>query len=171
MLFENTKQTPMCGGAMSLSLAPRGLVWRSTYYLHLTETSPLGKTTFLYYYLALQLMEEKRVFVFTEDKLFLFLKKNTIYYTSSVNGINFYQPFFDQSLDVPCLLDMDIESTQTQPKNLLTSKQFIVQATSPNPANIEWTKQKFAYITFVLNPPREDEIVEASVFYSLFLHP
>jgi len=48
----------------------------STYYLHLTV--PLGKTTFLHYYLALQLAQKKTTMFYSRYTLYLFAGKNTI---------------------------------------------------------------------------------------------
>ena len=69
---------------------------------------------------------------------------------------------------MPCLLDID--TTHTVPASLTDSNLFILQAASPDPVNTKWTKQRTGTVTFVLNPPDEDEIIKASVFYSLFLH-
>jgi hypothetical protein len=110
------------------------------------------------------------VFFYTAGWLYLFLK-NTVYYTSSVAKIDFCQSLLDQYSGVPCLLDMDLNSGQGLPVNLLMSKLFFLQATPPDSANTAWTKQTIFPITFVLNPPGEDEIMNVSVFYSVFLHP
>jgi len=72
-------------------------------------------------------------------------------------------------LDVPCLLDLDYNTPL--PYKLFEFDLFFLQATSPNPKNIEWIKQRSIVVKFVLNPPSEEEIVQVSVFYSLFLHP
>jgi hypothetical protein len=104
------------------------------------------------------------VLFYSDGVLYLFDKK-TIYFTSPVAMIG-----YEQYRDVPCLLDMDLTGNQAIPSRLINSGLFLLQATSPNPKNTEWTKQRDA-VTFVLNPPGEHEIINVSVFCSLYLHP
>jgi len=66
---------------------------------------------------------------------------------------------------------LDLDFNHSPPSRLLDYNLFFLQATSPSPQNTEWAKERFETITFVLNPPGEEEVKEASVFYSLFLHP
>ena len=101
---------------------------------------------------------------YSQDRLYFFLENDTILFTSPDNIE------YQQYLDIPCLLDMDLRTTIVQPLQLIMSGVFLLQATSPNPKNTRWTKQRMGAVTFVLNPPNEEEIIKASVYYYLFLH-
>jgi len=59
----------------------------------------------------------------------------------------------------------------SQPRQSLVrfSQTHILQVASPNPTNVKWTKQRADVTEFVFNPPSKREIVQACVFYSLFL--
>jgi len=100
----------------------------------------------------------------SHGSLYLFDNRNTIYYTTSIAEIG-----FNEYLDVPCLLDMDDDHRHLLP--LLHSHLSLLQAASSTPVNTAWTKRRLETITFVLNPPSEEEIIHASVFYPLFLRP
>jgi len=47
---------------------------------------------------------------------------------------------------------------------------FIIQAASPDPRHKKWTKNRPGIREFVLNPPEEDEIIQASGLFSFFYH-
>jgi len=68
---------------------------RSPYYLHLT--APLGKTTFLHYYLARRLAEKKITMLYDRHDLFLFTAQNTIYYSNDPSKISF-EPWFSDAV-------------------------------------------------------------------------
>ena len=104
------------------------------------------------------------MFFFTAGSLYLFGDSKTIFLTTSIQHIK-----FNRYLDVPCLLDLDYNTPL--PYKLFDFDLFFLQATYPNPKNTEWIKQRRIPVKFVLNPPSEEEIVQAFVFYSLFLRP
>jgi hypothetical protein len=106
--------------------------------------------------LALQFSREERVLFYSEETLYLFEKKS-IYVTSVVAQVP-----LSRYLDVPCLLNVDFN--RIPPPGLVMSGMFLLHATSPNPKNIEWAKQRPEALSFVLNPPGEEEITKASVF-------
>lgn len=136
---------------------------RSTFYLCLT--APLGKTTFLHYYLARRLAQKKITMFYHGGGRYIFAEKNTIYLSTDVTKIVF-KPWF---LSAACLINSDGDDV---PPPQLVRRNFllILQAASPNPSHTAWTARRIVR-QFVLNRPAEEEIVEASVFYSLFLHP
>lgn len=131
---------------------------RSTYYLHLTAL--LGKTTFLYYYLARRLAERKITMLYDRRDLFLFTAQNTIYYSNDPSKIGF-EPWFS---DAVCLIHSDPDDTP--PHRLVNNYSlFIIQVASPNPIRTAWTKRR-SVRQFILNPPGEGEVVKASVILS-----
>jgi len=133
---------------------------RSTCYLHLTV--PLGKTTFLHYYLALQLAQKQVTMFCNNGELYIFEGENTIYY-ADVSAIELEERYFA----APCLLNSE---TNGHPPRKLTQNRrlFILQAASPNPIHTEWTEKRNNVCKFVLNPPDEEEITAASVFILSF---
>jgi len=129
---------------------------RSANYLHLTAL--LGKTTFLYYYLARRLAEKKITMFYDCGDLFLFTAHNIIYYSNDLSKINF-EPWF---LDAVCLINSDDDDTPP-PRLVGNNSLFTLQAASPNLIHNAWTKRRSVF-RFILNPPREGEIVKASLF-------
>ena len=104
------------------------------------------------------------MFFFNKTALYLFEDGGAIFRMTDIHDIK-----FNEFQDVACLLD--IEPSQDDLSPLFESNLFLLQATSPNPRNTEWTKQRYDTVTFVLNPSDIEEIIEASVFYSLFIPP
>lgn len=76
-------------------------------------------------------------------------------------------PFDDPYLNALCLIDTFQES---RPPDFLVSNTslFIIQAASPNPTHKEWRKRRIGIYGFVLNPPGEAEMTQASVLF--FIH-
>ena len=126
---------------------------------------PVGKTTFLHLYLAWELAQGKVAMYWARDTLYLFAGQSTIYYTDRVSKVDLYE--YSSAL---CFIDSD--STSSPPGKLTGNGQlFILQAAPPIPRLTTWTKRRPKVVTFVLNPPSKPEAVQASVFYSPFLHP
>lgn len=125
----------------------------------------VGKSTFLLFYLAWLLSQNKKVLYWVQGRHYLFVGKDKIYYSDSQNVIS------PKHWDAICLIDSDADSTPPAP--MLTSEPnlFIVQAASPNPKHTQWTKQRPDIVQFILNPPSLPEVIKASVSYSLFLYP
>ena len=135
----------------------------SPYYLHLTAS--LGKTTFLHYYLAFLLSQKQVSMLYTSGELYIFKDKSTIF-SALVPGIKAPKDY----ITAPCLLD---STPGHRPPEMLTTNRrlFILQAASPDPIHTDWIYGRGRVRRFVLNPPDEDEVVAASVFSSLCLHP
>ena len=135
----------------------------SPYYLHLT--APLGKTTFLHYYLASLLSQKQVSMLYTNGKLYIFKDGSTIFW-APVSSVKIPKDYYN----APCLLDS--EGGHRPPQALISNyRLFILQAASPGPIHTDWMYKRVHVRRFVLNPPDEDEVVAASVFFYFFLHP
>ena len=77
-------------------------------------------------------------------------------------------PFHNPYLDAPCLFDT-LQGVPPPGVLVMNTSLFTIQAASPNPAHTEWQKARTGIFEFVLNPPDEVEITQASVLFSLTL--
>jgi hypothetical protein len=88
-----------------------------------------------------------------------------IYYFDTASG----QPFGGLYLDAFCLIDT---TADIRPPTFLVGNMrlAIIQVASPNPFQKEWGKRRIGIREFVLNPPEEAELIEASGSFSLIFH-
>ena len=98
----------------------------------------------------------------TKNVLYIFENEDTIFH-ALVSGVDLPNDYFT----APCLLDS--EANDNPPKMLTGNRRlFILQAASPNAAHIKWAHKRTNVCRFVLNPPDEDEVIKASVFFLFF---
>jgi len=127
----------------------------------------IGKSTFLDYILGWVAAIGHRVIYWANQNLFLFDGPN-IYHkdTSSAQPVRFSASYHDAIFLVDSVEPM---GKHQLPLRLMQDPHlFIIQAASPNPAHKEWRKKRPYIREFVLNPPEEDEMIQASGLFSLF---
>lgn len=99
----------------------------------------------------------------TDGTLYIFEDENTIFHADASGVFSILQ---EKYLAAPCLLNS--EASDHLPMKLLRNRKlFILQAASPNPIHTDWTSKRDNVCKFVLNPPDEEEIMTASVFFWL----
>ena len=123
-----------------------------------------GKTSFLNYYLALELSKGEPVIYIKQKTCYIF-NRDCVYASKTV-------PHFGEGfLHILCLVDADVKNPA--PDHLLHhSYPFLLMAASPRKENYSgWMKQRASGQNpkFVLNPPGEDELVKASVPLAFYL--
>ena len=79
-------------------------------------------------------------------------------------------PFVASYLDATCLVDSTESMGQEDlPLYLMhETRLFIIQAASSNSIHKYWTSRRPVIHEFLLNPPEEDEMIQASGLFSLF---
>jgi hypothetical protein len=77
-------------------------------------------------------------------------------------------PFHGLYLDALCLVD----TWYSPPPDFLVldTRLFVIQAASNHPIEKEWNERRPGVLEFVLNPPDEAEMIQASA-YSLLHYP
>jgi hypothetical protein len=127
----------------------------------------VGKSTFLDYILGWEATMGNRILYWAQEMLYVFDCLNISYMdTTSTQPTIFGATYHD----LICLIDsMESIGKHTLPLFLMCDKDlFIIQAASPNLAHKEWAKKQPLVCKFVLNPPKEDEIIGVSGLFSLF---
>ena len=81
---------------------------------------------------------------------------------------NIHIRFNDPYLDALCLIDT-LQGTPPPYFLVLNTSLFIIQAAPPSPEHKNWKKARAGIYEFVMNPPEEGEMTEASVLFSLTL--
>ena len=95
------------------------------------------------------LSQKKTAVYWAKGKLYILAGENEIYYTGNASAVILSLKYWDAI----CFIDSD--AGHVPPAPMLTSNRhlFILQAASPSPKHIEWTKQRALVVKFVLNPP------------------
>ena len=99
---------------------------------------------------------------YSTGRLYIFEDKNTIY-RSHTSTLDLGPKYWDAA----CLIKTDADD---EPPLTLTSdlNLFILQVASPNPIHTKWRHRRDDVFKLVLNPPNQDEITKACVFWSPF---
>jgi hypothetical protein len=133
------------------------------YHIHLTAS--VGKSTFLDYILALEAAAGNRVIYWARHELYLFDHLNIYHMDTDLSKPG---PFDNPYLDALCLVDT-LQGSPPPDWLVSNTSLFIIQSASPNPGHTEWRKARTGIFEFVLNPPDEVEMTQASVLFSLTL--
>ena len=101
---------------------------------------------------------------YSTGRLYIFEDKSTIYRSNT--SMPEIEPKY---WDAACLINTDGDD---EPPISLTSDPnlFILQVASPSPIHTKWRHRRDNVSKLVLNPPDQDEIIKACVFWSPFRH-
>jgi len=106
-----------------------------------------------------------RVIYWAGQELFIFDGPNIFYMDTTHQKIG---RFGDPYRGTICLVDsMESMGQYHLPLDVMVDYNlFVIQAASPDPRHKEWTKRRPGIREFVLNPPEEEEIIQASGLFS-----
>jgi hypothetical protein len=107
-----------------------------------------------------------RVIYWALNNLYIFDGPN-IYYMDTTSSQPLY-PFCGPYLDALCLVDT-LGGSPLPYFLVLDTRLFVIQAAPAHPIDKAWKKRRPGVLEFVLNPPDEPEIIQASVLFSLTL--
>ena len=114
-----------------------------------------GKTTFLAYFLIRELMRAHPIIYFAYRRFYIFTEAGVYHFKE--------EPVFGPGWqNTVCLVDADSENA---PDYLMVGSRplFLLAASSPRPGDRRWIKKREKSKQFVLNPPRQDELVKVLV--------
>jgi hypothetical protein len=102
------------------------------------------------------------VIYWARNNLYVFDRSHIYHMDTTLSKPSLFGPY----LDALCLVDTS-EGSPSPYFLLLDTRLFVIQATSDQKG---WTEERDGILEFVLNPPDEAEMIQASV-YSLLHYP